>query len=226
MLHNTTPARNGPRPAAGPLIATSFEEIAATPKTRINVPIISLSKFAPKFLIAGILEKQATFAQRSSVRLQWGRKFSHTRNAPTIAPSICAARNGINFEKSPVSIATPKVTAGFKAGSGLPHAIAANTPETIPNAQPVEIVSQPAPSALDFLSSTLASTPSPKRTRTAVPTNSPKHFAPILISYPVQSSIISPRPTQQLRRCRTRIEPLSQIRLGASESAARPRSCS
>ena len=36
-------------PLQGPLIATFFEEIATTPKTSINVPIISLSKFAPKF---------------------------------------------------------------------------------------------------------------------------------------------------------------------------------
>lgn len=36
-------------PLQGPLIATFFEEIATTPKTSINVPIISLSKVAPKF---------------------------------------------------------------------------------------------------------------------------------------------------------------------------------
>ena len=69
-----------------------------------------------------------------------------------MAPSICATKKGINFEKSPVSIATPKVTAGLSAASGLPHAIAANTPITTAKAQPVAIVSQPAPSALDFLS--------------------------------------------------------------------------
>src|SRR5580658_6749520 len=98
-----------------------------------------------------------------------------------MAPSICAAKNGINFEKSPVSIATPKVTAGLRAASGLPHATAANTPKTTAKAHPAAIASQPAPAALDLLSNTLATTPSPNRIRTAVPTNSPKHFAPILI---------------------------------------------
>src|SRR5208283_1619654 len=89
-------------------------------------------------------------------------------------------RNGQNFEKSRVEIAMAKVTAGLMYASGLPHAMAVKTPITTAKAQPAAMASHPAPSALERLRSTFATTPLPNRIRTAVPINSPKHFAVIV----------------------------------------------
>ena len=113
---------------------------------------------------------------------QCGRKCSHTSTAPAIAPSICAATNGATFEKSPVFTATPSVTAGFRCASGLPHAIAVNTPAITANAHPAVIASHPVPSALLPFSSTLATEPLPIRIRTIVPMNSPKNLDAIASS--------------------------------------------
>ena len=53
-------------------------------------------------------------------------------------------------------MAIPTVTAGFRCASGLPHAIAVNTPVITAKAHPAVIAIQPAPSALLRFSSMLA----------------------------------------------------------------------
>src|SRR6516162_6415189 len=76
-------------------------------------------------------------------------------------------------------MANPRVTAGLMKASRLPQAIAVNTPAITANAHPLVITIQPAPSAFERFSRTLATTPSPSRIKTSVPMNSPKHFASI-----------------------------------------------
>src|SRR3954447_7525729 len=93
-----------------------------------------------------------------------------------------------SLEKSPVLTAKPSVTAGFKCASALPQAIAVKTPVITANAHPVVITIQPAPSALLFLSRTLATTPLPIRMRTSVPMNSPKNLDVICALEPVERS--------------------------------------
>jgi hypothetical protein len=56
----------------------------------------------------------------------------------------------------------------------LPQAMAANTPPTTAKAQPAVITIQPLPSAFDRFKSTHATTPSPSKISTRVPTNSPR----------------------------------------------------
>jgi hypothetical protein len=65
---------------------------------------------------------------------------------------------------------------------GLPQAIAVKIPAVTPNPHPVAITIQPAPSAFDFFSKTLATTPSPNRIKTIVPMNSPNSGPCIIIS--------------------------------------------
>src|ERR1035441_7582899 len=171
MPQTRLPTRYGPSPATGPVAATALEKIAPATNTRTNVPMISLNRFAIGLQIAGAVQKQARFKSASGVTRQWGRKCSHTRHAPTMAPAICAAMYGPTLLKSPERIAAPRVTAGFRWPSP-PQAIAVNTPAITATAHPVEITIHPAPSALDFLSRTLATTPLPRRINTMVPMNS------------------------------------------------------
>src|SRR5215472_3066146 len=70
-------------------------------------------------------------------------------------------------------MAAAKVTAGLMCASGLPKATAVKMPHNTANAQPVVMTIQPAPSAFERFSSTLATTPSPNRISTSVPANSP-----------------------------------------------------
>src|SRR5450432_2918710 len=150
--------------------------MAATTKIRTNVPMISPVRFEPNRGMAGEVEKHASFKSASSVTSQCGRKCSQTRVAPAIAPSICARMKEPTLEKSPLVMANPSVTAGFRCAAELPQAIAVKMPVITANAQPVVIAIQPAPSALVRLSSTLATTPLPIRIRISVPMNSPKNF--------------------------------------------------
>jgi hypothetical protein len=83
-----------------------------------------------------------------------------------------------------VERATARVTAGLICAPGLPHAIAVKMPAVTPSPHPVAIPIHPAPSPLDFLSRTLATTPSPNRTNTIVLINSPNRG-------PVHGSLIS-----------------------------------
>src|SRR5215469_16721408 len=68
------------------------------------------------------------------------------------------------------------------SASLLPHTITVKTPAITASAQPVAMTIQPAFSAFDLLSSTLATTPSPSRIKTSVPMNSPKKGEIIRVS--------------------------------------------
>src|ERR1700722_8924475 len=181
IAHITAALRTLPSPATEP-VATFSEKIAPTTVTSTKVPIISLSRFAPILGMAGEVEKHASFKFASSVTFQCGRKWSNTAIAPVNAPRNCAAKKGKNFEKSPDTIAIPSVMAGFRWLSGLPQAVAVKLPAITANAQPAAMAIHPAPSALECRSETFATTPFPRRMRTRVPMNSPKNFAPILVS--------------------------------------------
>src|SRR5262252_4514626 len=104
--------------------------------------------------------------------------------APRKATATCDTTYGASFANSPDSTAKPKVTAGLMCASGLPHAIATNTPAITANAQPLVMTIQPASSAFERLSKTFATTPSPNSIDTSVPMNSPKHFASTQIPPP------------------------------------------
>src|SRR5262250_2846437 len=124
--------------------------------------------------------------------------------APRNAPATCETTYGASFANSPDSTAKPKVTAGLICASGLPHAIATNTPAITANAQPLVMTIQPAPSAFERLSKTFATTPSPNRINTSVPMNSPKHFAhmkhPFLQHSPNQLTQSNERVTARFQR--------------------------
>src|SRR5262244_3580231 len=173
--------RYGPRPAAGGVPETLFEKIAPTTKTSTNVPMISLTKFATVFRIAGAVQNTASFEPASDVSFQCGKYCTQTSAAPTTAPSSCALKYGRNFPYAPARTANPSVTAGFKCASLLPQAIAAKTPHITANAQPAVITIQPLASAFDFLSSTAATTPSPSKIKINVPRNSPSQGDVILV---------------------------------------------
>src|SRR5678815_1452417 len=145
--------------------------MAATTRIRTNVPRASEKRLGPRLSIAGDVLKHASFKSASGVTAQCGRKFNQTSTAPAIAPSICAATYGARFEKSPDLTASPSVTAGLRCASGLPHAIAVNTPVITAKAHPAVIATHPAPSALLRLSSTLATTPSVSYTHLTLPTS-------------------------------------------------------
>src|SRR5215470_16727083 len=83
--------------------------------------------------------------------------------------------NDATWEKSPLRMAKPRVTAGFKWAPGLPQAMAVNTPLMTAIAQPAVMTIQPEFSAFDFFRRTPATTPSPRRIKTRVPMNSPSH---------------------------------------------------
>src|SRR5258708_6084829 len=90
---------------------------------------------------------------------------------------------GTTFPNCPDETAEPSVTAGFKWASLLPQAMEVKTPAITANAQPVVITIQPEPSDFDRFSRTPATTPSPSSTKTNVPINSPKNFAPMKPPY-------------------------------------------
>src|ERR1035437_860139 len=150
--------------------------MADTTRIRTNAPSPSVTRLELRLSIAGDVPKQANFVSGSGVTSQCGRKFSQTNTAPAIAPNNCARAKGASFEKSPVLMATPKVTAGLRCASGLPQAMAVNTPVITAKAHPAVIASHPPPSALLRLSNMLATAPLPIRMRTIVPMNSPKNL--------------------------------------------------
>src|SRR5271167_3212334 len=86
-------------------------------------------------------------------------------------------------------MAKASVTAGLICASELPNATAVKIPQSTPNAQPAVITIHPPPSALERLSKTFATTPSPSRMSTSVPANSP-----------TKGECISPRSPDYLRR--------------------------
>src|SRR5205085_3353103 len=117
------------------------------------------------------VEKTASFKPGSSVSFQCGRKCSQASTAPTNAPSNCAMKKAGTLEKSPELIATASVTAGLMCAPGEPQAMAVATPSITASPHPVAITIQPAPSAFDLLSTTLATLPLPSRHSTSVPMN-------------------------------------------------------
>src|SRR5258705_10133251 len=128
------PTRYGPRP--GGTVPTALEPMADATRIRTKAPIASVSRLGPRLSMAGEVEKHASFRSASGVTAQCGRKFNQTRTEPAIAPNICATTKGATLEKSPVFTATPRVTAGLRCASGLPHAIAVNTPVITAKAHP------------------------------------------------------------------------------------------
>src|ERR1700722_8387179 len=181
IAHITAALRTVPSPATGP--APTFpEKIAPTTVTSTKVPIISLSRFAPKLGMAGDVEKHASFKFASSVTFQCGRKWSHTAIAPATAPKSCAAKKGKTFEKSPDTIAIPSVMAGFRWPIGAAAGGRREAARHHGKRPAAAMAVHPAPYALECRSETFATTPLPRRMRTRVPMNSPTNFAPILVS--------------------------------------------
>src|ERR1700736_5716266 len=173
MPQTSTPQNHGLNPGATPVGASDLLPKLKPTTTRQMVAMISLSKFAGKFRIAGVLQNTASFAALSGVSLQCGRYTSQTRVAPTNAPKNCAAQNGPTVDQFPDNNADAKVTAGLICAAGLPHATAVQIPATTAIPHAVVITIQPEFSPLVFFSRTLATTPSPKRINTSVPMNSP-----------------------------------------------------
>ena len=98
IAHTSTPTRNGPRAAAGPNNATFFEKIAATTVTRTNVPIVSLSKFAPKFQMAGEVERHASFKLGSKIEFHEHHEF---------APAESVSNLILQFSENPCTLPNP-----------------------------------------------------------------------------------------------------------------------
>src|SRR5207237_1995596 len=96
---------------------------------------------------------------------------SHTMVAPSHAPSSCAATyTGTEPHANLPMAARPIVTAGFKwAPLKLPTAYTATA---TPNAQPAVMTIHPAFWPLVLLSTTLATTPSPRMINSMVPSSS------------------------------------------------------
>ncbi len=94
MDHTSTPTSAGPKPLSQPNsgLRFAFAPMASTPSRSIAVPMISQSRFAPDFRMAGAVQKMPSFAPLSSVTSQCGRYASHTSTAPRNAPAICAPR--------------------------------------------------------------------------------------------------------------------------------------
>src|ERR1700742_1632795 len=99
--------------------------------------------------------------------------------APAIAPKNWAGIYTPNRLQSPLDMATPTVTAGFKWPS-LPIASAVNTPAMTAKHQPVVITIQPLFSPFVCRSTTFATTPLPSKIMIIVPKNSPKNAECIL----------------------------------------------
>src|SRR5687767_3024235 len=133
--------------------------------------MISVITFALGLRIAGAVQNTASFASGSGVASQCGRYASHTTIAPRIPPRTCATTYPGTFAHGNVPIvASPIVTAGLRcAPLTLPTEYTASVTAS---AQPVVITIQPASLPLVRFSTTLATTPSPRMTRIAVPRSS------------------------------------------------------
>src|SRR6266571_4135252 len=70
MPQTRLPTRYGPKPAAGPPAATAFEKMAPATSTRMKLPMISLSRLAAGWRIAGDVQKQASLRSASGVSFQ------------------------------------------------------------------------------------------------------------------------------------------------------------
>ena len=131
--------------------------------------------------IAGAVQNTASFRPGSSVSRQCDRYESHTSVAPIIAPANSPTKYlGTSLHSVLPITANPNVTAGLRcAPLNCPTA---KTPTITPIAQPQVITIQPEFSALDLLSRTAATTPSPNRIRSAVPiASAPKMLKSFLL---------------------------------------------
>src|SRR5271156_4664378 len=165
--------REAMRKGPGPGGRLARLKMQAPTKTSRVVAIISQTRLAARWGMAGWLQKQLSLWMGSGVWPQCGKKCSQTRTEPTKAPSICAEIYGSNLEKSWVTRAEAKVTAGLMWASWLPQAKAVKIPAMAAKPHPVEMAIQPAPSALERLRTAPAMTPLPSVTKTMVPMNSP-----------------------------------------------------
>src|SRR5215468_6362074 len=159
MPHTRLPTKYGPRPDAGPPADTLFEKIAPTAKTSTNVPMISLTKFANIFRIAGAVQNTPSFALTSGVSFQCGKYCTQTSVAPTIAPRNCALKYGRNFPYFPARTANPSVTAGFRCAPPPPNPIAQNPPHPTQNPPPPFYPPPPLFSVFFFFGQTAAPHP-------------------------------------------------------------------
>src|SRR5215469_14348364 len=173
--HTRTPQNHGLKPGARPAGAKALLPKLKPTTIKKTVTIASHRRFAGRFRIAGRVQKMSSFATGSGVSCQCGRYTSQTRVAPTNAPRICALQNKPTFDQFFERIATAKVIAGLMCAPGLPQATAVQMPATTARPHAVAITIQPEFSPLDFLSRTFATTPSPSRTKTSVPMNSPRN---------------------------------------------------
>ena len=134
---------------------------------------------APVLRIAGPVQKTASFRPGSSVSGQCGRYDSHTRSAPSIAPTnskkivsrICVV---VQSFKKPAA-QRPMVTAGLRCAWPPVTARLVMTPMKTANPHAQVITIHPEFWALDLFSKTPATTPSPNRISVAVPTTSPRY---------------------------------------------------
>src|SRR3954447_17060612 len=185
IASTSRPTSRPPSPNDGAAIA-ALAKIASTPNTSRNVPMISVTMFATVLRIAGAVQNTASFSPGSSVSFQWLLYAAHTSVAPMNAPQNSPARY---FGTSPQSVlpmtANPSVTAGFRCAPL--NCATANTAIATAMPQPNVMTIQPLFWALEWFSSTAATTPSPSRIRIAVPMTS----APKMLTSPFSSP---PRP--------------------------------
>src|SRR5213080_5015714 len=176
MAHTMMPTRQGPNPTSHPWARFRFfgVRMVSTPSTRRSVPMISVRRFAPELRMAGAVQKTASLDDGVSVTDQWGRYASHTTPAPRNAPSIWAAMyTGTEAHANLPMDARPMVTAGLRcAPLKVPTAYTATV---TPNAQPAVMTIQPEFWPLVLLSTTLATTPSPRMTNSMVPSSSARN---------------------------------------------------
>src|SRR5579864_8799644 len=167
------PQNHGLNPGARPVGANSLLPKLKPTTTRQVVKITSHKRLRGSLRIAGWLQKTDSFVSGSGVSLQCGKYTIQTSTAPTNPPKNCAAQNWPTFDQFFESIATASVTAGLICPPGLPQATAVQIPATTAMPQAVAITIHPEFSPLVFFSWTFATTPSPNKTNTIVPMNSP-----------------------------------------------------
>ncbi len=157
----------------------SLMAIATTPKTSMNVPMISVIRFATVLRIAGPVQKTASFRPGSSVSLQCARYARYTMTAPIIAPMNSRAivpRTWVvdqAFKKPPAH--NPIVTAGLSCACPPRTARLQTIPMNTANPHAHVMTIHPEFCAFDLFRRTPATTPSPNTISVAVPTISPRY---------------------------------------------------
>ncbi len=142
------------------------------PKIKMPVEMTSVTKFDSGARMAGALQNTPSFVGPSGVFAQCGKYEIHISTAPKNPPSICAVMydETLSPSKTPAHH-KPIVTAGFKCAP-----LEAATQYTATNTatpQPAHMASQPELLPLVRAKQLLATTESPIKTKSVVPTNSP-----------------------------------------------------